>query len=81
MAGGHSSIKPLLGCALIAALVAVAATGCGLAGTATSAAAGAVSEAQQAQQAKATEDSVRQQLDAAARADAQRREAAEKEAE
>ena len=41
-------------------------TGCGVAETGTAAAAGAAGAAQQAAQAKATEERVRQQLDAAA---------------
>jgi hypothetical protein len=55
--------------------------GCGLGGTTAATAAGAASEAQQAKQAQATEDSVRQQVDAASRADAQKREAADQQAQ
>jgi hypothetical protein len=51
--------------------------GCGLAGTAVATGAGAASEVQEAQQAKQTEDRVKQQLDAAHRADAQQRTDAE----
>jgi hypothetical protein len=76
-----SSLKGLIGCLLLGGLAAAATSACGLADTATTAAAGGVSEAQQAQQARATEDRVKQQLDAAAQADAQRRAAAEKETE
>lgn len=71
--------------ALIAPLLAAAAVlplaGCGLAGTAASTATGAASEAEQAKEAKATEDRVKQQLDAATREAAQQREEAEKAAQ
>lgn len=66
---------------IVAVGVALSAAGCGLGETAATSAAGAASEAQQAQQAKATEDRVQQQLDAASRLDAQKREAAEKESQ
>ncbi|MGB6449762.1 MAG: hypothetical protein WBE92_03335 [Steroidobacteraceae bacterium] len=66
---------------LVAAAAALAAAGCGLGETAATSAAGAASEVQQAQQAKATEDSVQQQVDAASRLDAQKREAAEKQSQ
>ncbi len=65
----------------IAVAAALLVAGCGLGETVTSSAAGATSEAQQAKQAQATEKSVQQQLDAASRADAQKREAAEQEAQ
>jgi len=52
-------------------------SGCGLGGTAVSAAAGGVSEAQEAKEARKTEDRVKQQLDAAAAVDAERRQAAD----
>ncbi|HUN25583.1 MAG TPA: hypothetical protein VMU67_04690 [Steroidobacteraceae bacterium] len=55
--------------------------GCGLGETAMSAATQGVSEAEQAKQAKATEQKVQEQLDAAARAEAEQREAAEKQGE
>jgi hypothetical protein len=63
---------------LSAGFVAASLAGCGLADTTTAAATGAAAEVQQAQQAKATLDHVQQQLDAAAREDAQQREQAEK---
>lgn len=66
---------------IVAAATALFAAACGLGGTAASSAAGAASEAQQAKQAQATEDSVREQLDAASREDAQKREAAEQQAQ
>ncbi len=66
---------------LTAGFVAVTLAGCGLANTTTAAATGAASEVQQAQQAKATLDEVKQQLDAAARQDAQRREQADKDSQ
>jgi hypothetical protein len=50
---------------------------CGVGETAISAAAGGASEAQQAKEALKTEARVKQQLDAAATLDAQRRQAAE----
>jgi hypothetical protein len=50
---------------------------CGVGETAISAAAGGASEAQQAKDALKTETRVKQQLDAAAALDAQRRQAAE----
>jgi hypothetical protein len=59
----------LLTCGMLAA--------CGLGETAASAAAGAGSEVQQAEQALKTQARVKQQMDAAAALDAQRREAAE----
>ncbi len=65
----------------IAVATALLVAGCGLGETVTTSAAGAASEAQQAKQAQATEKSVQQQLDAASRADAQKREAAEQEAQ
>ncbi len=66
---------------IVAVAAALSAAGCGLGETAATSAAGAASEAQQAQQAKATEASVQQQLDAASRLDAEKREAAEKESQ
>lgn len=66
---------------LLAAAAVLPAAGCGLAGTAATAATGAASEAQQAKQARAIEDHVKQQLNDAARAAAQQREAAEKAAQ
>ncbi|MGA2398574.1 MAG: hypothetical protein ABSG30_11005 [Steroidobacteraceae bacterium] len=54
---------------------------CGVGETAISAAAGAASEAQQAKDALKTEARVKQQLDAAAALDAQRRKAAEAESQ
>jgi uncharacterized protein YceK len=51
--------------------------GCGLSETAVSAAAGGASQAEQAKEAQRTEARVKQQLDAAAALDAQRRQAAE----
>jgi hypothetical protein len=51
--------------------------GCGVGETAISAAAGGASEAEQAKEALKTEARVKQQLDAAAALDAQRRQAAE----
>lgn len=77
--GRSCSITRLLRSLPLAALILGSTTACGLADTATSAAAGATSEVQQAREAKATEDRVKQQLDAAAQAEAQQREAAEKE--
>ena len=59
----------LLSCALLA--------GCGLGETVVSAAAVAASQAEQAQQAKRTEARVSAALDAAAKVDAERRQAAE----
>jgi hypothetical protein len=50
---------------------------CGLGETAVSAAAGGASQAEQAKAALKTEEQVKQQLDAAAALDAQRRQAAE----
>jgi len=52
-------------------------TACGVGETAISAAAGGASEAQQAKEALKTEARVKQQLDAAAAVDAQRRQAAD----
>ncbi len=52
-------------------------SGCGLGGTAISAAAGGVSDAEQAKEARKTEDRVKQQIDAAAAVDAQRRQDAD----
>lgn len=66
---------------LLAAAAVLPAAGCGLAGTAATAATGAASEAQQAKQARAIEDHVKQQLNDAARAAAQQREAAEQAAQ
>ena len=54
---------------------------CGVGETAISAAAGGASEAQQAKDALKTEARVKQQLDAAAALDAQRRKAAEAESQ
>jgi hypothetical protein len=54
---------------------------CGVGETAISAAAGGASEAQQAKDALKTEARVKQQLDAAAAVDAQRRNAAEAESQ
>jgi uncharacterized protein YceK len=58
-------------------LVCVLLAGCGLGETAVSTAAAGASQAEQAQQATRTEARVREQLDAAAKADAERRNAAE----
>ena len=55
--------------------------GCGLTETVGSAAADAAAKAQELKQAKATEERVRNDLDAAARASAAQREAAEKDAQ
>ncbi len=66
---------------IFAAVAALSAAGCGLGETVSSTAAGAASEAQQAKQAQATEQSVEQQVDAATREDAQKRAAAEQEAQ
>jgi hypothetical protein len=64
--------------ALILTAVACATlTACGLGETAVSAAAGGANEAAQAKAALKTEERVKQQLDAAAAVDAQRREAAD----
>jgi hypothetical protein len=60
---------PMLICAFLA--------GCGLGETASSAAAAGASQAEQVQQATRTEARVKQQLDAAASLDAERRKAAE----
>jgi len=54
---------------------------CGVGETAISTAAGGASEAQQAKEALKTEARVKQQLDAAAALDAQRRQAAERESQ
>jgi fructose-1-phosphate kinase PfkB-like protein len=62
---------------LLAGIVAGLLAGCGLAETATTATAAGASEVQQAQEAKATLDQVKQQVDAAQKADAQRLESAE----
>lgn len=51
--------------------------GCGLGETAVSAAAGGAAQAEQAKEALKTEEHVKQQLDAAATLDAQRRQAAD----
>jgi hypothetical protein len=58
-------------------MVCLTLTACGLGETAVSAAAGGASEVEQAKQALKTEARVKQQLDAAATLDAQRRQAAE----
>jgi hypothetical protein len=71
----QSLLRDFLFAGISVALVA----GCGLAETTTTAAAGGASEVQQAQEAKTTLDQVKQRLDAAQKADAQRREAAERE--
>jgi hypothetical protein len=55
--------------------------GCGLAGTAATGATGAAAEAQQAQQAKQIEDRAQQQVQDAVKADAARRDQAEKDAQ
>ena len=55
--------------------------GCGLTETVGAAAADAAAKAQELKQAKATEERVRNDLDAAARASAAQREAAEKDAQ
>ena len=60
-----------------AVIAAALLAGCGLAQTATTATATGASEVQQAQEAKATLDHVKQQVDAAQKADAQRLESAE----
>ena len=62
---------------LFAGIVAALLAGCGLAETTTTATAAGASEVQQAQEAKATLDRVKQQVDAAQKADAQRLESAE----
>ncbi len=67
------AILGFLACLLLAA--------CGVGESAISAAAGGASEAQQAKEALKTEARVKQQLDAAAALDAQRRQAAERESQ
>jgi len=62
---------------ILALLMGAMVSACGLGETAVSSAAGAGSEAEQAKAALKTEARVKQQLDAAAAVDAQRREAAE----
>jgi hypothetical protein len=62
-------------------LAAFSLAACGVGETAISAAAGGASEAQQAKDALKTEARVKQQLDAAAALDAQRRQAAETESQ
>jgi hypothetical protein len=71
----HEMVRLILaftGCLTLAA--------CGLGETAVSGAAGAASQVQQAKDGLKTEARVKQQLDAAAAADAQRRQAAESDA-
>ncbi len=68
-----TSMKGLL-CSMLACLVL---TGCGLGGAASSVATGAATEAEQARQANQTEAQIKQQLDAAAKLDAERRAAAD----
>jgi hypothetical protein len=63
--------------ALFGILASLSLAACGVGETAISAAAGGASEAQQAKDALKTEERVKQQLDAAAALDAQRRQAAE----
>ena len=70
--GNYDMKRTVLACAACLTLCA-----CGLGETAISAAAGGASEAEQAKQALRTEASVKQQLDAAATLEAQRRQAAE----
>ncbi len=72
MNGNHDMERVILAC--MACLVLAA---CGLGETAVSAAAGSASEAEQAKEALRTEARVKQQLDAAATLEAQRREAAD----
>jgi len=67
--------------ALLGATALLTLTGCGLAETGAVGAAGAASQVQQASQAKATEDRVRQQLDAAAQQAAEQRKTAESESQ
>jgi hypothetical protein len=62
-------------------LLVVSIAGCGLTETVGSAAADATAKAQELKQAKATEARVRNDLDAAARASAEQRQAAEKDAQ
>lgn len=77
---GRTRCRAFIGSAMAAA-AALALAGCGLAGTAASTATDAAAEAQQAKEARATEDRVKQQLDAAARAAARQQEDAEKAAQ
>lgn len=65
----------------VAMVAALSAAGCGLGETAATSAAGAASEAQQAKQAQATEERIQQQLDAASKVDAAKRQAAEQAAQ
>jgi hypothetical protein len=62
-------------------LLAVSIAGCGLTETVGSAATDATEKAQELKQAQATEARARSELDAAARASAQQRQAAEKDAQ
>jgi hypothetical protein len=62
---------------LLVLMVCLTLGACGLGETAVSAAAGGASEAEQAKEALRTEARVKQQLDAAATVDAQRRQAAD----
>jgi len=62
---------------IIALVACLSVAGCGLGETAISAAAGGASEAEQAKEALRTEARLKQQLDAAAGLDAQRRQAAD----
>jgi uncharacterized protein YceK len=62
---------------LLALMVCLTLCACGLGETAISAAAGGASEAEQAKEALKTEARVKQQLDAAATLEAQRRQAAD----
>jgi hypothetical protein len=66
-------MKRLL-CSMLACAVL---TGCGLGETASSVATGTATEAEQARQATQTEAQIKQQLDAAAKLDAERRAAAD----
>jgi len=63
--------------AILGFLLCIPLTACGVGETAISAAAGGASEAQQAKDALKTEARVKQQLDAAVKLDAQRRQDAE----
>jgi hypothetical protein len=67
--------------AILGILACLPLAACGVGETAISAAAGGASEAQQAKEALKTEARVKQQLDAAAALDAQRRQAAEKDSQ
>jgi len=62
---------------ILACMVCLTLAGCGLGETAVSAAAGGASQAEQAKEALRTEARVKQQLDAAATLEAQRRQAAD----